>query len=85
MSQITLEVLAEKMDGLTNLFNEKFKTNEAQHREITSHQKLTNGRVNKLEDKNMLCENWQAKAIGIFVAVNMIFLPIVFIIISKFL
>jgi len=50
MSQITLEVLAEKIDGLANLFDEKFKTNSKEHFEITKRQDVANHRTNKLEE-----------------------------------
>ena len=39
---ITLEVLGEKIDSLREL-------NDTQHKMMIEHQKITNGRVNKLE------------------------------------
>ncbi|RLA70034.1 MAG: hypothetical protein DRG30_09595 [Epsilonproteobacteria bacterium] len=50
MPEPTLEVVVERLKGLTTLINTKFETNWSQHSDILEHQKVTNGRVNKLED-----------------------------------
>ena len=76
--QITNEVLATKLDALHELTEVKFKQNEKEHASVIAHQKTTNGRVNLLED-------WKSKAIGVFFMVNAVFLPILFIVLSKVL
>lgn len=50
MPEPTLEVVVERLKGLTILINEKFDNNVKQHEAILAHQKLTNGRVNNLEE-----------------------------------
>jgi len=86
MSNITLEVLAEKIEGLSKLTNEKtdgikefvglkFKENSKQHYELSSRQ-------DSYEKRTSALERWRYSATGIFVAVNVIFLPILFIIVS---
>ena len=75
---MTLDVLAEKVDSLRKLTEEKFRTNTKEHDDVIAHQKITNGRVNNLED-------WKSKAIGMFFVVNAVFLPVLFIVLSKVL
>ena len=78
MTQITLEVLAEKIDGLKELTELKFTENSKEHTSVIAHQKITNGRVN-------LLESWKSNAMGVFFVVNAIFIPILFIVLSKVL
>jgi len=74
--QITNEVLATKLDALHDLTEEKFRVNEKEHATVIAHQKITNGRVNGLE-------GWKSNAMGVFFVVNAIFLPVLFIVLSK--
>ena len=83
MSEPTLEVVVERLKGLDKLINEKFHANERQHNGITDQQKIANGRVKNLEADCIDIKNWKARAVGVFIAVNAVFLPIVFIVISK--
>ncbi len=78
MPEITLDVLGAKLDSLRELTKEKFKQNEKEHATVIEHQKITNGRVNKLED-------WKSKATGVFLVVNAILLPILFMLLNKYL
>ena len=48
--EITNEVLNQKLDGLKELFNEKFTNNSKEHKAISIRQDTANHRVNKLED-----------------------------------
>jgi len=48
--EVTNEVLNEKLDGLKELFNEKFSNNSREHKAISTRQDTANHRVNKLED-----------------------------------
>ena len=75
---MTLDVLATKVDSLRELTEEKFKTNSKEHDAVIAHQKVTNGRVNSLE-------GWKSNAMGIFLVVNAVFLPVLFIVLSKIL
>lgn len=69
MSETTLEVLIERIDGLKELINEKFTTNEVGHSAILAQTTRTNGRVSRLE-------SWQNKIIGGLVLSNIVIVPI---------
>ena len=71
------EILAE-IEGLRDLFNEKFDRNESDHAKIIVQTTKTNGRVCDLEGlKN--------KILGALVMTNLIILPVVFILLSNWL
>mgnify|MGYP001294605141 CR=1 FL=1 len=70
MTEININVLCERMDGLKNLINEKFDVNEKEHATILEQTKKTNGRVSILEV-------WQNKIIGGLIISNMVIVPII--------
>jgi len=84
MEKITLEVLDTKLDGLADLFLEKFKTNGNQHQDILNANGKIEERVEKVEVKCTETDKWKSKASGVFLVFNMFLLPVLFIFISIF-
>ena len=78
MSEINYDVLVERLEGITNLINERFSENDRSHNTILIQTTKTNGRVTKLED-------WKNRMIGAIIIMNIVMLPLVFIMISSFL
>jgi len=80
---ITNEVLAERLEGVSYLINEKFTTNEVSHEAILAQVKKTNGTV--IVNTQRICniEDWKNKIIGALIMTNLILLPVFFIIISN--
>ena len=72
------ELFKSEMKGLRSLFNEKFDTNEKAHEELITQTKKTNGRVSALE-------NWKNRVIGALIMTNIIFVPIILIIVKRFI
>lgn len=69
MSETSIDVLVERIDGLKDFINEKFNTNEVGHSAILTQTTKTNGRVTRLE-------TWQNKIIGGLLISQMIVFPI---------
>jgi hypothetical protein len=80
---ITNEVLAERLEGVSHLINEKFTTNEVSHEAILVQVKKTNGTVIINTKRISDIEDWKNKIIGALVMTNLILLPVLFIIISN--
>ena len=86
MSEVTnVDVLVERIEGVTQLINEKFTDNEKSHSAILAQTckvetqvARTNGRVNGLE-------NFKNQVIGALIMMNIIILPVAFIIISNWI
>ena len=85
MPEISNEVLSEKLEGVVHLIEEKFKTNESSHDAILAQVKKTNGTVIANTQRISNIEDWKNKVIGALVMTNLIFLPVLFIIISNWL
>jgi len=75
--QEKMEILA-KLEGLENLFNEKFETNGKDHQAILEQVKKNNSRTSKLE-----C--WQNRLIGGLIVSNIIILPVLFMVAKNWL
>lgn len=71
-------LINEQQNSITKLVNERFAENEKSHSNILAQTCKTNGRVSGLE-------NFKNKVIGALIAMNIIILPVVFIVISKWL
>lgn len=94
MSNTTNEVILERLASLTilvnekfesqkNLFDEKFSANTKEHKSVITHQKLTNGRVTKLENRADNGKSWRDLVTGGLIILNIVVLPIAFIYIKK--
>jgi len=67
-----------KLDGLKELFEDKFERNEKDHLEIIKHQKNTDGRVTRLEGaKN--------KFLGALIITEAIVIPLALIYLSNYI
>ena len=74
--QEKMEILA-KLEGLENLFNEKFDVNEKGHQDILEQVKKTNNRTTKLEEwKNQLIGAWR---LALFLGVTNIVVLVIFV------
>ena len=71
-----MEILA-KLEGLENLFEEKFETNEKGHEAILEQVKKTNNRTTKLEEwKNQLIGAWR---LALFLGATNIIVLVIFV------
>ena len=75
---INTDVLVERLEGVTKLITDKFVENEKSHNIILIQTTKTNGRVSELE-------NLKNKVIGALIVMNIILLPIVYIILSNWI
>lgn len=83
MSEITNEVLAERLEGLVKLINEKFNTNETAHNSILEQTKKTNGTVINNSSRISKLEVWQNRIIGGLIVSNMVVLPVIIVILKN--
>jgi len=81
--EISNNVLAERLDGVTLLINEKFSTNEVSHEAILEQVKRTNGTVVVNTVRISSLERWQNRIIGGLIFSNIIILPIAFMILKS--
>ena len=82
---ITNEVLAERLDGVSHLIEEKFNTNDVSHDAILTQVRKTNGTVIVNTQRISTLEIWQNRIIGGLIVPNIVFLPIIFVIIKNWL
>ena len=82
---ITNEVLAERLDGVSHLIEEKFNTNDVSHDAILTQVRKTNGTVIVNTQRISTLEIWQNRIIGGLIVSNIVFLPIIFVIIKNWL
>ena len=59
-----IDIVSTKLDGLKELIEEKFDTNEKSHQAIIVQTTRTNGRVTKAEDRLNCIESWQSELKG---------------------
>ena len=75
MSEITNEVIVERIEGLKNLMTEKFANNTEENKRIEEQTKKTNGRVNHLEDEMFALQAWKNKMVGAIIVTECVLLP----------
>ena len=69
MSPQEIQMIIARLDGLKELFEDKFERNNKDHKELIGHQKTTNGRVNKLE-------SWRDRFMGALIITQIILIPL---------
>ena len=85
MPEISNEVLSEKLEGVVRLIEEKFKTNKSSHDAILEQVTRTNGTVKVNSSRLDVLENWKSTVVGALIAMNIVIIPVFFIIISNWL
>lgn len=66
----TIDIVVGKLDGLKELFNEKFDRNDGDHKEIKDKQDHTNGDIVDLK-------KWKEQAVGALSVIKILLIPII--------
>lgn len=85
MTEVTNDVLVERLEGVTKLINEKFTDNEKSHGVLLAQTCKVEVQVAKTNGKVGTLENFKNQVIGALIMMNIIILPMAFIIISSWL
>jgi hypothetical protein len=84
-SEVTNDVLCERIGGLATLIEEKFKNNSSEHERIEEQVTKTNGRVTSLEGVTDSMEKWQNRVIGGWIITAILVIPILIFLVEEYI